>query len=522
MNLLDRWIHVRRRSGNKDIIAPWQIGICDDPVVALFTPRADFTAALYQLLLGMVQTMFAPDDHTQWQALWKNPPAPETLKSAFETRREAFEIDGDGVAFMQDYDLRDGEIKEIAALLIEAPGGKTVRDNLAHFVKSGTVKGMTPHLAALALFTLQVNAPAGGVGHRVSLRGGGPLTTLILAPEGEGNTLWHQIWLNILTQEQMESLADGPLSDDPATIFPWLAPTRTSDENGLETHPRDGSPWQMYWSMPRRIRLDFKDKQRGTCDLSGASCTCLVTRYITKNYGINYVGDWRHPLTPYSVDPKNWALPIKAQPGGIGYRHWLGLIVADEKNQKQPAKVIQSYQNDNRKRVIGGDVQPRVWAFGYDMDNMKARCWYEATLPLFDIPQAQRSIIQRNTVLMIDAAAEVVKSLRNAVKQAWFSRPKDAKGDFAFLDSAFWDATEADFYHMLGTSLNILAQKQQPDLAPSLRKWRNSLREHALTLFDHYALSDDNEDGDMRRVIKARSQLEKWLYGGKAIKKLAA
>jgi CRISPR system Cascade subunit CasA len=130
------------------------------------------------------------------------------------------------------------------------------------------------------------------------------------------------------------------------------------------------------------------------------------------------------------------------------------------------------------------------------MDNMKARCWYEATLPLFDIPKAQRSKIQRTTVLMVDAASEVVKSLRNAVKQAWFSRPKDAKGDFAFLDSAFWGGTEADFYRVLGETLNRLEREEEPDLAPSLQQWRNSLREQALTLFDYHALSDGNEDGD--------------------------
>ena len=348
------------------------------------------------------------------------------------------------------------------------------------------------------------------------------MTTLILPPEGECNTLWHQIWLNTLTQEQMESLADGPLPDNPAMTFPWLAPTRVSDKNGLATRPGDGHRCQMYWSMPRRIRLLFHSGQVGMCDLSGESCSRLATGYVTKNYGINYGGDWRHPLTPYSVDPKKGALPIKAQPGGIGYRHWLGLIVADEKNQKQPAQVIQVYEKDNRRRVIGGDVQPRVWAFGYDMDNKKARCWYEATLPLFDIPKAQRSKIQRTTVLMVDAAAEVVRTLRNAVKQAWFSRPKDAKGDFAFLDSAFWGGTEADFYRVLGEILNRLKQKEEPDITPLLQQWRNSLREHALTLFDHYALSDGNEDGDMRRVIKARSELERWLYKGKAIKKLAA
>ena len=124
MNLLDRWISVRRRSGNKEIIAPWQIADRDDPVVAIFTTRADFTGALYQLLIGMVQTLFAPEDHTEWKALWKNPPLPEALESAFDAQRNAFEIDSNGAAFMQDFNLPEGETKEIAALLIKHPAAK--------------------------------------------------------------------------------------------------------------------------------------------------------------------------------------------------------------------------------------------------------------------------------------------------------------------------------------------------------------------------------------------------------------
>ena len=491
-------------------------------MVAIAAPRSDFKGALYQLFIGLVQTTFAPDDHSEWKALWKNPPTPKTLKIAFETYCEAFEIDGDGPAFMQDYDLPDGEVKGIAALLIEAPGAKTKKDNLAHFIKEGLVEGVTPHWAALALFTLQINAPSGGVGNRVSLRGGGPLTTLILPPDqSERDTLWHQIWLNILTKEHIETLANGSIKVDPSAIFPWLAPTRTSEKNGLQTYPKDGHPYQMYWSMPRRIRLLFDSDRPGRCDLSGETCDRLITHYRTKNYGVNYLGDWRHPLTPYSVDPGKGALPIKAQPGGIGYRHWLGLVVADEKNRKQPARVVQIYQDDNRKRVIGGDFQPRIWAFGYDMDNMKARCWYEATLPLFDIPKAGRAQIQRTTTLMVDAVAEVIKNLRNAVKQAWFSRPKDAKGDLSFLDSAFWGATETTFYRLLGESLKSLEQ-EEPALEPLMRTWSICLRENAYKLFDNYALSDGTEDGDMKRVVKARGKLEKWLHRGKSIKKLAA
>src|SRR5690606_10811453 len=105
-----------------------------------------------------------------------------------------------GLAFLQDFTVLDDEPKELAALLIDAPGGKTLKDNLDHFVKGGTLAGACASCTASALFTLQTNAPSGGVGHRVGLRGGGPLTSLLL-PENVHASLWQKLWLNVLTEE---------------------------------------------------------------------------------------------------------------------------------------------------------------------------------------------------------------------------------------------------------------------------------------------------------------------------------
>jgi len=55
-----------------------------------------------------------------------------------------------------------------------------------------------------------------------------------------------------------------------------------------------------------------------------------------------------------------------------------------------------------------------------------------------------------------------------------------------------------------------------------LKEWKQILRTKALTVFDHWALSGNNEDGDMKRVVSARSQLEKWLNIGKNMKALIA
>ena len=181
MNLItDPWIPVIRKDG-PDKIMPWQIAEAENPVIEINAPRPDFQGALYQLLIGLLQTCFAPEDEDEWLGFWENSPTSDELKAAFEKVKEAFKLDNpDGPAFLQDYDLPDGDQKEIASLLIDAPGGKTAKDNKDHFVKRGQINRLCPSCTATALFTLQTNAPSGGAGHRVGLRGGGPLTTIML------------------------------------------------------------------------------------------------------------------------------------------------------------------------------------------------------------------------------------------------------------------------------------------------------------------------------------------------------
>jgi len=195
MNLLeDAWIPVKRRSGTIENIAPWQLVETDDPVLAVHAARPDFNGALLQFLIGLMQTAVPPDNYDKWVDWLEEPPAPEQIREKFKPFSEAFNLDGDGPRFMQDYDeLDETGCKGINALLIDSPGDIAIKKNTDHFIKQGRAAILCSACAAAALFTLQTNAPAGGQGHRVSLRGGGPLTTLvILDPEGSGleNILW--------------------------------------------------------------------------------------------------------------------------------------------------------------------------------------------------------------------------------------------------------------------------------------------------------------------------------------------
>ena len=525
MNLLKlKWINVSLQDGTHGAVPVSDLGRED--IVDIAAPRADFRGALYQFLIGLLQTAFAPENLREWRRWWREPPDAETLDQAFAPYERAFEIFSSigEPAFMQDLTLEEGEEKEIASLFIEAPGGKTLRDNQDHFIKRGGIEKLSSEMAALALFTLQINAPSGGVGHRVSVRGGGPLTTLVLPPENSnGDCLWRRLWLNVLTRDELLQLPGDHENDAIGKIFPWMAPTRTSEKKGMETYPEHAHPLQVYWSMPRRMRLLPSDHE-GHCDLTGQAASSLVNRYLTKNYGINYAGHWQHPLTPYVLEADKEPLSIKAQPGGLGYRHWLGLAVTAQQGKftRAPALVVRCY-GDRQNRMSELDFKPRLWAFGYDMDNMKARCWYEAEMPLFNLDQEGREDITGYAQKMIEAATDALKTLKSALKSAWFARPKDVKGDMSFIDANFWSATEAPFYRLLQQLVDRLDDEDAIDAL--LKKWAGILRDEARKLFDQYALSSLNEDGDLKRVVKARDGkggLNHHLNGSRALKNLAA
>ncbi|MCV6612126.1 MAG: type I-E CRISPR-associated protein Cse1/CasA [Amphritea sp.] len=510
MNLItDRWLPVIRQSGQMEWIAPYQIAETVDPVVELNAPRPDFQGGLYQFLIGLLQTVYAPQDEEQWEERFESPDS-GAVEAVFGQLIPAMSLFNDeGPAFLQDFEMPDGEAKPIAALLIEAPGGKTLKDNLDHFIKGGTVPDMCSSCAASALFTLQTNAPSGGVGHRVGLRGGGPLTTLLI-PEDTHATLWQKLWLNVLVVDQQ----DMPVTEEPLNpaILPWMGATRLSDKSGKDTSPEDGHPLQMYWGMPRRIRLQASDNN-GTCSLCGAEEQSLFESFRTKNYGTNYTDYWIHPLTPFRYDPKkkNPPLSLKGQQGGLGYRHWIGLALGVADNGDTPAKAVAETQ-----KLLGWDgPATRLWCFGYDMDNMKARCWYEQTFPVLMCSPARREQILACATELVGLAQSAVKSLRTQVKEAWFNRAKDAKGDVSHIEAEFWAHTETAFFHTLWALAETSDQVPQ-----QMDQWRRQVLRVAMDTFDRWTLESNPEDLNLKRIMKARQALKNFIAGGKQWKTL--
>jgi len=517
-SLLDRpWIPIRRRSGSLDRIRPADLPAdhASDPVVALAWPRPDFDLACREFLIGLL-SLAAHDvvaDEEAWREWWETPPSPDELARRYAPFAHAFVLDGPGPRFMQDFDELDSEPEEIGKLLVEAPGEQTLKRNIDHFVKRGGVAVLGRAAAAMALFTLQDFAPAGGSGIRTSLRGGGPLVSLVLPPgETEEPSLWHQLWLNVVWDPRWP----GPDADQLPKILPWLAPTRTS-EAGQITTPDNVHPAQAYFGMPRRIRLVFEPNEEGReCGLTGERDAVLAIGFRQRPRGTNYEG-WRHPLTPYyrqRPDSAEW-LPVHPQPYRLGYRDWLGLVVADQPGEgalRRPAEVVAIAHRRLRDLDRSSARWARLRVAGYDMDNMKARGFVETEMPIPLVAEARREAFEAATRELVSRAREVAGLLGSAVRTALWGTdaPGADAGDRYLAQERFWDRTEPSFRATLGQLVEELEAAGEDEAVRSALEnarghFEQTLRRVALAVFDELVRFDEiGEDRAMQRRIAAR------------------
>lgn len=520
--LTEKWLPVRRKNGQLDWIAPHQISEPD--IVAFAANRPDFNGALAQCMIGLLQTTAPVQGEGNWDQLLDAPPSAAELERWFAPCAAALVFDGEAARFMQDLGLDGGAECGIDALLVDAAGGSAIDKNTDHFVKRGTVNGMCPHCAATALFTLQTNAPAGGAGHRTSLRGGGPLTTLIVAVPPA--SLWQDLWLNVQPQRIFLGRGDTQKSA-PHFTFPWLAEIDKIQAVGAETQPLSVHPYHVFWAMPRRIRLDFSELQPGQCDICKRATDTLVQRYLTKPQGLNYKGPWRHPFSPYYETKEGW-LPVHPQPGGFSYRNWLAWVLnaSEGKKQVQVAETVSyAFAEDRQRPGTTG-----MWVFGYDMDNMKARCWYETTFPLYTLAgssAASRKNLQIMVSMQVEAAELAVFYLRQAVRHAWFGEA-DSRGDLSFIDKAFWDSTEAPFYRQLKQLIQQAGSAAGIDLGDATyvtaqgQRWLDVLRHKVMRLYDRDLVgSAPLSQQDPRRIAQAHFALDRNLKGTALLKALA-
>lgn len=548
MNLLtEPWMPVRKRDGSREWVPPNRLA--DPDILAFDADRADFNGALAQFAIGLFQTTTPVDNSIEWRQLFNGPPDAAVLDEWFAPVAIAFEFDGDGARFMQDMELKPkvrtsengediGDFEGVQQLLVDCAGeGEKVKDNTDLFVKRKHPDfGLCECCSAAALYALQSGAPGGGRGYLTSIRGGGPLTTLVVC-DGQAQ-LWHSLWLNVIERSKFLDHSGNRHLVGQHFVFPWMAdirvlqtagigaaqfegengkPKPTEDEKPRVT-PAQVHPSHLYWGMPRRIRLDLSGQAPGVCGTCGRAFRRLVRQYVTKNYGLSYKGPWDHPLSPYYEAKDGWR-PLHPQPDGLGYRHWLAWVLGQSsKGKKQRRARVVEHFLQGRTRTIPGAL--RLWAFGYDMSNMKARCWYESTLPLYGLadcePTTQKEV-ESEIANWLGAAVCASKELSLAVKSAWFSESAtkkwkaDQSRDFAAKVTAqLWSRTEHQFYAQLSHLIEVLRNGATPDRLRYREEWHSLLAKVALSLFsDEIVGAGQIERQNPRRAAAAYQRLKR-------------
>ncbi|MCK9312766.1 MAG: type I-E CRISPR-associated protein Cse1/CasA [Methanocorpusculum sp.] len=480
--LIDQWIPVQRKDGRRDVISPLDLlsDSLENPVKSIATIRPDFDGAVMQFLIGLYQVLLSPEDTDEWRELLDSPPTVESLQKRIDLIKPAFIPDGPDHRFMQDSSIRDTDIWEIQNLLIEI--------NNTHFLKEGTIQHLCPKCAVMALLTLELNSPSGGRGHMTSLRGGGPLTTLVCVPD-EQTTLWKTVLLNLISTDLFPSKGDLKVNSSVIEkIFPWLGILPNS-EGGDVVVPQDLHPYHVYWNVPRRIYLDYEDTIPGRCDLCGEENETLLSQYWSRPNGIKY-DSWTHPLTPYYVKTDktgNMHLPVRGKEGGVTYANWTGIVMGSVETGRIPASVVMTLPDRLYKDSEFPEL--KVHVFGYVTDNAKARAWQEGILPTITVPTEFRAAFLNEASQIVSTASEILFYLISRIKDGYSRDARNMKGDFSEVRVSFWHRTESAFYAALDKlTTSIPADASRSDelhpMTDEVKKsWLSEIRIVTISLF---------------------------------------
>ncbi|HVL48685.1 MAG TPA: type I-E CRISPR-associated protein Cse1/CasA [Candidatus Thermoplasmatota archaeon] len=486
LNLIsDPWIPVATPGGYRRI-RPTEI--ISSAAKGPASPRPDFDAALYEIIIGLYQTVLAPKSEISWEGMFDKPPSEAELASKFAPFSNAFELTSSRQPFLQETGL-EGAAEPISGLLIDTPGDATIDDNKDLFIRRRPEAFICGPCTALALFTLQSFSPAGGRGNMTSIRGGGPISTLIL-----GDDLWETVWLNVLPAE---AWTVGPGKPEPA-LFPWMNTPDPSKGKRSKLTSTEVAPGHVFWGMPRRILLGSPRGAR-QCVLCG-ELNWGFTEFISRPYGFDYHGSWIHPLSP-TQEVKGTISARKGRSDLGAYRHWIGLVGNSDDGSRRPALSVHHYRSSPARRFAAPHA--RLRAAGYAMDNAKVEGWYEGTVgDVIPGDDGTRARVDHHAQHLIAATDVAARSLKDAYKGAWYGQ-LDVKGDLSFLSQALWTRTEGAFY----SSLRKVASQSHVSMIERAA-WFHRVVAETRRAFRERVQYTRLGDIDPKQVVQAEARLE--------------
>ena len=448
LNLVtDAWIPVIRH-GSPTAIRPHEIAV--EGVERLNWPRDDLNLACLELLIGLVYLADPPRDEGDWHDRYDAPQA-ERLRVALECFGPHVELTGNGPRFLQDLEPFETHVKRGAVsppdmLFVDSAGANTVRNNRDLMVKRNRYASLPLPLAAMSLYTLQAFAPSGGAGNRASMRGGGPMVTLVRPLYADTYRLWRTVWCNVPEGQPLAA-------KDAAQALPWLRPTRTSEKGQIVT-PDMSHDAEAFFGMPRRLRLVFEND--------------TATGVVQRRYGTHYAG-WVHPLSPYYCrEAGGERVPVHPQPGKVSFRNWLGLAFGRADERRLVAQTVRRYHE------LADAPDAEVCVGGWAMSNMKPVDFGLHTYPTFRLDEP----MEMRVGALVEVANFVSRRLYGLLKEAVALQGSAAGA----VQESFYSATEPEFVN----AVQCVADGRGQDVEEA---WMKALRSTALAILDRYTLS---------------------------------
>lgn len=295
MNLLeDPWIPVRADGGAGAFqLLTYRQLLCEPGNWQVSLPRDDLELACVQLLVCMTQVMFLPEDIRQLKSRLAKPLTADEFTAGIAPCLDWFDLDHPTRPFMQSRGVRAAEDTPMQKLLIGLPEG----NNHAFFNEVGEVRHVGGTLAAIALFNQASNCPSFGGGFKGSLRGGAPITTLVV-----GSHLRETIWRNVLTRAavaERQIAISGPQLDQPT----WVRPIR---EQEVVRWNEIGLCRGLFW-QPARVEL-VRASHDAPCDVLGGQAVPVYTGFRKEKFNFTVDGIWPHPHGAMTMSLKKGAL----------------------------------------------------------------------------------------------------------------------------------------------------------------------------------------------------------------------
>lgn len=466
----DRWIPVRTADGGLRVIRPDQIG--EVGVVQPAWERPDLNLACYEFLVGLVYLAGPPLNTADWNK--RKSADAEKLRAQFSELELAFELNGGHYRFLQDTEDLVCEANPVDMLFIDSAGASTVKKCSDLFVKYQRYKELSLPLAAMALYAFQSQAPAGGAGNRTSMRGGGPLITLVEPAEKSKTPLWDVVWANVPDGVSIKK-------NELHSALPWMRPTVTS-KKGETVHPSTQFPIpaEAFFGMPRRLRLDFSDDGQPT-----------VTGVRQRPSGTNY-GLWKHPLSPYySQKPGAELLPAHPRPGASTYRNWEGVSLSRSEGLRQVADCVSTW----RKR---SNAASNLIVGGWSMDKMTPRDFQFSRQPLFPFDDEAEDF----AIDLVEAANAFSLALAGAIQTATNTNEMGASQVEVCRDE-FYSRTQEQFEGFVG---RVAAGDKQEKIA---QQWCKQTRAVALKIFETLIMPGlyRRSIEDVEKIVEAHGRL---------------